>query len=422
MTGRAHSNLRTLALGSGARTLPRIGPWLSLWIGLAPALAIAQFDESNGIKVGEGRLHPYIGLEMRYDTAAGYFGANNTLGAELIDHTAPGLRYDLLTSQWSMNFDGKADYVRYLGAISPGSEKISRLQANGDLTLVYGREQKVGFELVDHFFRSNQTPNAAVGVGILSLGNTVQARIPFRPGGGALEVVPGAGFSFESFDSLSSLPVPGCTDPSCDPNFVPSMNYKNIRPLLEARWKFFPKTALVLETAMDFRSYNNPANPPASLLKGLIGVSGLLSTRVIVVAKTGWAKDFVGSLASTPIANLELSYLLSDTNTLKLGGLRTLEPVPVYGSYADNRVYSEARLFMGGRLILHGLASVDFLAFSNSPRRDTTITFDVGPDYQVMRWLTVAAGYVLTYRTSSEAALTFNFSRHEPYFRVICTY
>jgi hypothetical protein len=423
MTGRAHSNLRSLTLASGSGTLRRVGQWVSLLVSLSPALAIAQFEESsNGIKVGEGRLHPYIGLEMRYDSAAGYFGANNTLGAELVDHIAPGMRYDLLTSQWLMNFDGRADYVRYLGAISPGSEKISRLQANGDLRLIYGKEAKVGFELEDHFFRSNQTPNAAVGVGVLSLGNNVQAKIPFRPGGGALELVPGAGFSFESFDSLSALAVPGCTDPSCDPNFVPSMNYRNLRPLLEARWKFFPKTALVVETAMDLRSYNNTANPPAKLVKGLIGVSGLVSTRVIGIAKAGWAKDFDGTLTSTPIANLEVSYLLSDTNTLKLGALRTLEPVPVYGSYVDNRVYSEARLLMGGKLILHGQAALDFLRFSSSPRNDTTVTFNVGADYQLMRWVTLAAGYALTYRTSSEAALTFNFSRHEPYFRVTGIY
>jgi hypothetical protein len=396
---------------------------VSLLASLSPALAIAQFEEtSNGIKVGEGRLHPYIGLEMRYDSAAGYFGANNTLGAELVDHIAPGFRYDLLNSQWLMNFDGRADYVRYLGAISPGSEKISRLQANGDLSLIYGREGKVGFELVDHFFRSNQTPNAAVGVGVLSLGNNVQAKIPFRPGGGALELVPGAGFSFESFDTLSSLPVPGCTDPSCDPNFVPSMNYKNLRPLLEARWKFFPKTALVVETGMDFRSYNNTANPPAKLAKALIGVSGLVSTRVVAVAKAGWGKDFDGTRNNTPIANLEFSYLLSDINTFKLGALRTLEPVPVYGSYVDNRVYSEARLLMGGKLILHGQLALDYVQFSSSPRHDTTVSFDVGPDYQLMRWLTVAAGYALTYRTSSSAALTFNFSRHEPYLRVTCIY
>ncbi len=423
MTGRAHSNLRSLTLASGARTLRRVGQWLSLLVWLTPALAIAQFEESNGIKVGEGRLHPYIGLEMRYDSAAGYFGANNTLGAELVDHIAPGLRYDLLSSQWTMNFDGRADYVRYLGAISPGSEKISRLQANGDLNLIYGREAKVGFELVDHFFRSNQTPNAAVGVGVLSLGNNVQAKIPFRPGGGALELVPGAGFAFENFDTLSALAVPGCTDPSCDPNFVPQMNYRDLRPLLEARWKFYPKTALVVETAADFRTYNNPANPAAKLVKGLIGVSGLISTRVIGIAKAGWGKDFDGTRANTPIANLEFSYLLSDTNTFKLGALRTVEPVPVYGSYVDNRVYSEARLLMGGgKLILHGQAALDFLQFSSSPRHDTTVTFDVGPEYQVMRWLTVAAGYALTYRTSTSAALTFNYSRHEPYLRVTCIY
>src|SRR5258708_28123850 len=106
MTGRAHSNLRSFTLASGARTLRRIGQWVLLLVSLSPVLAIAQFDEtSNGIKVGEGRLHPYIGLEMLYDSPAGYFCANNTLGAELVDHIAPGFPYDRPTSPSLMTFD-----------------------------------------------------------------------------------------------------------------------------------------------------------------------------------------------------------------------------------------------------------------------------------------------------------------------------
>src|SRR5262249_18054473 len=357
---------------------------------LAPALASAQLEESNGIKVGEGRLHPYINLEMRYDSAAGYFGVNNALSGELVDHTAPGMRYDLLSSNWVMNFDGQADYVRYLGALSPGSEKISRLQANGDLNLAYGREQKVGFELVDHFYRSNQTSNAAIGVGILSLGNAVEAKIPFRPGGGALEIAPGGSFSFESFDSLSSLAVPGCADPSCDPNFVSSMNYRNVRPQLDARWKFFPKTAVILETMMDFRRYNNANNPPASLLKAQTGVAGLISTKVSVLVKAGWGQDFDGTHEKTPVAQAEVTYLLNETSNFKIGALRTLEPVPVFGSYVDNRGYTDARLLMGGKLILHGRAAFDYLVFSGSSRHDTTVSLDLGPEFQLMRWLIIA--------------------------------
>src|SRR5260370_12517847 len=90
MTGRAHSNLRSFTLASGARTLRRIGQWVLLLVSLSPVLAIAQFDEtSNGIKVGEGRLHPYIGLEMRYHSAAGYFCAHNTLCADRVAPIRP---------------------------------------------------------------------------------------------------------------------------------------------------------------------------------------------------------------------------------------------------------------------------------------------------------------------------------------------
>jgi hypothetical protein len=122
------------------------------------------------------------------------------------------------------------------------------------------------------------------------------------------------------------------------------------------------------------------------------------------------------------VAQAEVAYLLNETSDFKIGALRTLEPVPVYGSYVDNRAYTNARLLMGGRLILHGGAAFDYLVFSGSSRHDTTVSFDLGPEYQLMRWLILAGGYTLTYRTSTEAALTFNYSRHEPYLRVIGTY
>src|SRR5260370_27130904 len=154
------------------------------------------------------------------------------------------------------------------------------------------------------------------------------------------------------------------------------VNHKSRRWVVEARWELVPRAALVVETGVVFRSFNNTANPPAKLAKALIGVSGLVSTRVVAVAKAGWAKDFDGTRNNTPIANLEFSYLLSDINTFKLGALRTLEPVPVYGSSVHNRVYSEARLLMGGKLILHGQLALDYVQFSSSPPHAPHVPFD----------------------------------------------
>src|SRR5262249_31978825 len=162
--------------------------------------------------------------------------------------------------------------------------------------------------------------------------------------------------------------------------FVPSMNYRNLRPQIDARWKFFPKTAVILETMMDFRSYTNPANPPANLLKAQTGVAGLISTKVSILVKAGWGHDFAGTHTKTPLTHAEVTSLLTDVSIFRFGGLRTRERVPFYGSFVNTRASTGARFLMGGNLTPHGRAAFDSLVFSGSSRHDSTVTFDFGPD------------------------------------------
>ncbi len=390
-------------------------------IALSPVPAAAQLEEANGIKVGDGRLHPYLGLELRYDTAALYSDTNQ-LRAELIAHISPGLRFDLQGPAVTINLDGKVDYVRYTGWITPGSGSLSRLQAEASLAARYIKEGPFGVELSDQFSRLDRTTNVSLGAGILSLFNDVRLAVPIHPGGGAIEVTPSLAYTFERLSPISLQTVPGCTDPTCDPNLISGQNYQEVRPALEARWKFFPKTAFVLDTRMHFRTYASSANPSASLLKGMVGVAGLISARVAVVAKAGWGQDFTGSRGKTVLGQLELSYLLSDTNKLKIGYLHTLEPVSVFGSYADHRAYAETRLLLSGRLQLHASVGVDFLSFTNSPRNDTDFSVVVEPEYQVTKWFIVTVGYRLDLRSSNQATASLNFARHEPYLRLMFIY
>ena len=406
---------------------------------LGPARVWAQqppvASGGNGLKVGEGRLHPFLDLEARLDSAVGYFPDLSTqnpndvvasLSPELVLRVRPGLKLEVPSSKMSLSASAKVEYVRYTGLLTKQSTYGSHVEGAGDLTAHFNPEGSVGFILADQFSRSDQSHNAALGAGVLSLFNEVRASVPIKPGGGAVEITPELGWALEFFQPIGvAIPV-GCTEGVCDPTTVDAFDYTNLRAAASARWRFLPKTALVLETNLNLREYLRASNttPSALLFRAMGGLSGLVSTKIAVVAKAGYGYNFGSSGGSSLIGQLEGNYAFSPLLSFKGGYLRTLDPVASYGLFRDDRGYAEARGLFGGKLVLHGSAAVDFLGFYDAiqPRNDTVLTLELGPDYQIKPWLVGALGYVLSTRSSSVTGAGLNFTRHEAYLRLTLVY
>ena len=56
----------------------------------------------NGLKVGNGRLHPSFALESRYDSAAAW--KNDKTADDMIFKLAPGIKLDLPSPAIALNF------------------------------------------------------------------------------------------------------------------------------------------------------------------------------------------------------------------------------------------------------------------------------------------------------------------------------
>lgn len=398
--------------------------------GQGPALTGGPNTGGNGIKVGEGRLHATFDFETRYDSAAGYFpppgntdptGVSDQLSAEALLHIRPGLRLEIPGKRVELYLGGYADYVHYTGIFTPGSTNTSHVQAQADLSVSVNREGQVGVELLDHFQRSDRTRSVAIGAGVLSLFNELKLRVPLRPGGGAMEVAPQLAWGMERFQPMGALAPVGCGVPECDPAQVRRFNYSDLRAGFDGRWRFLPKTAVVADVDLNLRDYTHSDTPNSVLLRAKGGLSGLVTPRISVTATLGWGQGLTGNMGGTLLAQLEGSYLVSPTTTLKAGYARTLEPVAAFGQFRDDRGYLEGQALLGGRLTLRASTAVDFLSFFGD-RRDTVFKLDVGPQYQFERWLIGGAGYLLNTRTSSVTGGGINYSRHEGYVRMTVTY
>lgn len=406
-----------------------------LWgaILLSPALVLAQPEVrahgNNGLKLGDARVHPFFDLEGRTDTAAGVFTSRDgtlSLQPEFLMHFRPGLRVELPSTNLDLNLTGAVDYVLYTGALTPGSTKASHLEALADFSAGFNKEGAVEVDFADHFSRSDRTTNVAAALGFISLFNEARLGLPIHPGGRALEVIPKVAFAIENFSPLlgsGNNPICPAGSTGCD---YTALNYQNLQGGLEGRWRFLPKTAVIVEGTFDYRTYANGQPAPTKLMKTTAGLAGLVSNKLAVVAKAGYGHDFSGTGARSFLTQLELSYLLTDISTIKVGYLRNVAPVSYYGAYGDDRGYFDARIFMNGHLTLHGYAAFDYFRYYTrlvgGSRNDRVGTVDVGPEYEIAKWFVIGAGYMLQTRATQVASPTANFTRHEGYLRLSFTY
>lgn len=387
----------------------------------------------NGIKIGDGRLHPQLNVRLAYDSAAGYFSTNmpgvSTLAGDVVLTPTAGLLFNLDTAGTLVNFNGSAGYVWYTGALNSGSRNLSHITASVGLDTAFNKIGAVEFQIGDQFLRTNRSGNVAAGIGLLSLYNSVYAAAPIHPGGGAIVVTPKVRWDVEFFSQLIPGTLPGCAanmDITCDPSLVQNMNYSNLNFSLGGKWKFLPKTAAVLDAQFDYRTYFNrqrgtnmtspdpSSNLPGLLLRVMGGLSGLITSRISTLLMVGGGGDFGGSNAKTFLAQAEVAYLGQDI-TARGGYLRMLNPVPVFGTFGQDRGYVDVKATLIGRLTLRGSGSFDYLTYyAGSTRRDYIVTAGAEVAFQFVSFFSAALTYTLSYRGSNEGFAGINYIRHEP--------
>lgn len=407
----------------------------SVLLGALSAFAQSSLVPTPGLKIGDGQLHASVDAQARYDSLVGYFtkDASGALQptADIVVHVRPALKFDLETPMTKVLASASGEVLAGTGILARSSTLPARVHGMAGLEAAFNRDGAVEFQFGDNFSRNDKPQNLAVGVGVYSLYNNLYAALPIHPGGKALTITPRVSWGVEFFDPLLTGTVSGCsgTDITCNPALVGRMNYSNVNFALGGRWKFLPKTAVVLDTNFDWRTYFDKAagNPEGFVLRAQAGLAGLISQHFAVTLMAGYGGSFSPvAPANAFIANAEISYLFAADSKLALSYVRSLQPVPVYGLYLSDGGRLNARWALwGGRLALTGGASVDALAFQGTrTRHDLVIGGNVGPSVDVTSWLQLGALYSVSTRSSSAVttAASVNYLRHEALLRLTLRY
>jgi len=393
------------------------------------AAARAQAD-GPGLALGESeRLHLFFESELRYDSLAGQGGIGQTgtpvyNPGDFILHVRPGARF--LETGTIVSFTGSAniDYVDYTGWLAP-THDLSYLGVAVQGVLDVAKSGPYSLSATESFTRSDHTSNPSLGIGSITDANDLGARFSTRPGGGAVEAGLAYNFGLEAYELHADGNLSSCSDPGCTGTDFSAFNSTTHRFAADARWRFFPKTALLFDAAFELRNYSDAsANVRTRPLLLETGIAGLITEKIRAAVKIGYANSFAqeGDAFSGPTAQLEAGWDPSETFSATLGAARALQPVSgTYGWYDDWRAYASAKVQLFGRLQLAADGSFDDILFGNSARADTQLQFDGSASMELARYVRLTAGCVLTRRDSSLGGV-FSYQRAEIYLRAGFTY
>jgi len=406
----------------------------ALFLGsVSPAWAGA----GNGIRIGgsEGRLHPFLEVESRYDSNVFVNDLDADQG-DLVLHFRPGLTLNVPGEMTSVEASAKLDFAQYLGIEDSSdptagtSKDLSKVYAEASLGVTVNRTGLVGLEIDDTFRRSDQPSALSLGSAVVSNYNTLVVRMPWRPGGGALTLGIGGAWTLETFERF--LPGALCGTPGndlCDTATLNNLGYNDLAANFDLRWKFLPRTSATFEAGYFKRLPNdktlfNGNNDPAGY-RVKTGVTGLVTTHLAATLAVGYGgTSGVTPTVSTWLADAELKWLPTEAGSVSLRYGHDFRTDP--GSqYELNRVALEARQQLAGRYTLRATAAYTNLDYAGSPGTTALLSVSPAVEAQVARWLRAEIGYTYTDRSSSASVsqlIAPDYSKNEVWLKVVCTY
>ena len=148
---------------------------------LALAAAPAGASPGNGIRLGgsEGRLHPYLDLETRWDSNV-YYATETGVVGDLILHVRPGFSLKVPGELVAVDLDANVDWAQYFGLQESTTKDLSQLYASATLGLAVNRRGTIGLELDDQFRRDPSTSSFVFEGAVISNKNFLSLRVPWR--------------------------------------------------------------------------------------------------------------------------------------------------------------------------------------------------------------------------------------------------
>jgi Uncharacterized protein conserved in bacteria (DUF2320). len=347
-----------------------------------------------GIVAGEGRLHPSLDLELAYDTNPGYFPNNSSnKTGDMLLRIRPGITILYPSDIFSVDVTGMVGYDWYFGIINKDTRKLSSIVASGDLKFGFNPKGQVSFFLEDTLSRSGDPQYTSLTGKFNRTDNEVKAHLQIKPGGQALTFDLAYGFFLDYFDIYREY-----------------SSYAH-RIYFSAKWKFLPKTALIVDADADLRRYldvypDGTRNIDINGIRATVGLQGQITSKIGLMVKVGYGDTllvkpatYTGSDFRSVVGQAEIEFR-SGTTFLQGGYLRNFQPVMFFAFFGQDRFYVNFIQQIAGKFSIKANVGFDLLNYGTdirptpgSRRWDNALAGNLIVDYNILDWLNVGLRY-----------------------------
>jgi len=367
---------------------------IALVVCAGPALAVGP-----GLGIGgEAKLHPYLDLDLMYNSNVNNLPSNET--GDLVLAVHPGI-FLLVPSQWiNLDLGGKVGYSRYFG-IQKEEFKRNVVEGEASLKVVINPQGAFQVEVLDNFNRTEEPRDYVEAKMAGRFSNLAKALLVAEPGGKALRLSAGYGFSFDYYDDDTGL----ASGDQQAHNFY-----------FDTRWRFLPKNSLLLHFDMQLLEYPNSGanfqNTNSKPLRASIGLAGLLTRTLSFRLFVGYGDSLMDSGDSfrSAIAQLALAQSFDFGLTISGGYKRDFQPAMVFRYYNEDRVFlklvqslvdGDLNLELGFQYayVSYGSPETVMDATGNpapcqvGPRHDNRLRLRAGIGYQILDFLEARVSY-----------------------------
>jgi hypothetical protein len=350
-----------------------------------------------GIVAGEGRLHPSLDLELAYDTNPSYY-ANGTPGktGDMVLRIHPGITISYPSEIVSVDVTGKVGYDWYMGISNKDFRNLSTIVADGDVKVGFNPNGQISFFIEDLLSRTGDPRYTSITQKLNRTDNEAKAHFQIKPGGQALTFDLAYGFFLDFFDDYKEY-----------------SSYAH-RIYFSGKWKFLPKTALIVDADADLRRYRDAVYPADMTSRNIdmngirvtVGMRGQITSKLGLTVKVGYGDTlldktatYTGSDFRSAIGQAEIEFR-SGTTFLKGGYLRNFQPVMFFAYFGQDRLYARFLQQIAGKFSVEATIGFDFLAYGkdirqtgSTNRSDKFLAGNLIVGYNILDWISVGLRY-----------------------------
>ncbi len=241
----------------------------------------------------------------------------------------------------------------------------------------------------------------------------IKAHLQIKPGSQALTFDLAYGFFIDYFDDYREL-----------------SSYAH-RIYFSGKWKFLPKTALIVDADADLRRYfdvyptqfngQNIRNIDINGIRATVGLRGQITSLLALTVKAGYGNtlfskptNYAGSNFSSAIGQAELEFR-SGTTFIQGGYLRNFQPVMFFAYFGQDRFYVKFLQQIAGKFSIEANVGFDLLIMAKilCKTRTAMITFFPEILYSTIAyWIGSTWDFAMT--SSSSSRITNNQFRQTP--------